>query len=184
MENQKPFCDRLRNEWKHPSEWAEDEWNMFIREKSPFIYKICYNVLGNKTQAEDAAQDAFLRIYKNAGKFTYRTFNKFISWIAKIAKNVSLGHKRAIKSQFKCRNEFASFFGKGLKYNPSDWTPDEKEIDSQKIFKYLPSIISMKYLQDLDHNEISLRLGITPASSRQMLSMAVAKLRKQFGNGG
>lgn len=47
------------------------------------VYNLAYRMLGNAQEAEDAAQEAFLRAYKRLG--TYQPDRKFSNWILSIA---------------------------------------------------------------------------------------------------
>lgn len=52
------------------------------------VYNICYNILGDHHQAEEAAQEVFLQVYKSAGSFRHKS--KVSTWIYRIAVNRSL----------------------------------------------------------------------------------------------
>ena len=52
------------------------------------VYNTCYNLIGNDQQAEEAAQDVFLQVYKSAGSFRFQS--KVSTWIYRIAVNRSL----------------------------------------------------------------------------------------------
>lgn len=58
----------------------------FVERFGQRIFRICFTVLYDcKQNAEDAAQNAFLRIYQNLGKF--RKKSTPFTWIYRIAKN-------------------------------------------------------------------------------------------------
>ena len=52
------------------------------------IYQHCYRMLGNVHEAEDIAQEAFIRAYVNIDSFDER--RKFSSWLYRIATNLSI----------------------------------------------------------------------------------------------
>ncbi len=49
------------------------------------VYNLCYRMLGNSTEAEDAAQDAFLKAYVNLRR--YDPARSFKTWVMSIASN-------------------------------------------------------------------------------------------------
>lgn len=49
------------------------------------VYNLCYRMLGNRVEAEDAAQEAFLRAYVNLQR--YDTSRSFKTWVMSIASN-------------------------------------------------------------------------------------------------
>jgi len=52
------------------------------------VINFCYRMLGNKEDAEDIAQEAFLRAFAAIGRFQPRA--KFSTWLLTIAKNLTL----------------------------------------------------------------------------------------------
>jgi RNA polymerase sigma-70 factor, ECF subfamily len=56
------------------------------------IFAVCYRVLGSTADAEDATQETFLRIARNADR--YRGEAQVSTWIYRIARNVSTDHVR------------------------------------------------------------------------------------------
>ncbi len=49
------------------------------------VYNLCYRMLGNQQEAEDATQETFIRAYTNLTKFN--ADRKFINWVLTIASN-------------------------------------------------------------------------------------------------
>jgi RNA polymerase sigma-70 factor (ECF subfamily) len=52
------------------------------------VFRLCYAMLGDRAQAEDAAQESFLRIWKSLDR--YRGESALGTWIFSIARNVCL----------------------------------------------------------------------------------------------
>ncbi|KHF27387.1 ECF RNA polymerase sigma factor SigW [Anoxybacillus sp. BCO1] len=62
------------------------------------IYQLCYRMLGNRHEAEDATQEAFIRAYVNI--HTYDPTMKFSSWLYRIATNLSIDRMRKKSPMF------------------------------------------------------------------------------------
>ncbi|MBM3244872.1 MAG: RNA polymerase sigma factor [Candidatus Omnitrophica bacterium] len=71
---------------------AMDE--LLRRYKNP-IYHFIFRLTGNSTEAEDIAQEVFLRIHEH--KDNYRPTGKFSTWIFSIAHNLSISRFRKLK---------------------------------------------------------------------------------------
>ena len=56
------------------------------------VYNLCYRMLGNQVEAEDAAQETFLRAYNNLHR--YDSGRRFLNWILSIASNHSIDRLR------------------------------------------------------------------------------------------
>lgn len=59
------------------------------------ILNYCYRMLGDRTDAEDATQDVFVKLYRFIGSFTGQS--AFSTWLYKIASNVCLDFLRKNK---------------------------------------------------------------------------------------
>lgn len=57
------------------------------------IFQIAYSVLGNAADAEEVAQDAFLRAYRRIGDL--RDPEKFRAWVSRIAFRLALNRRRS-----------------------------------------------------------------------------------------
>lgn len=59
-----------------------------VRRHQAVVFTVCYRVLGNREDAEDAAQEAFVRAYGKLESFEGRS--SFKTWMLRLATNVSL----------------------------------------------------------------------------------------------
>lgn len=57
------------------------------------IYAVCFRMLRSKPAAEDAAQETFLRLWKNASKWRPKGA-KFETWLYRVAMNICLDQLR------------------------------------------------------------------------------------------
>lgn len=62
------------------------------------IYAVCFRTLRNRADADDAAQETFLRLWKNAGKWRPRGA-KLETWLYRVAMNVCLDKLRKAKRE-------------------------------------------------------------------------------------
>lgn len=62
------------------------------------VYNLCYRMLGERTEAEDAAQEAFLRAYLNLSR--YDTARSFKTWLLSIASNYCIDRLRRRRLQW------------------------------------------------------------------------------------
>ncbi|MSP62065.1 MAG: sigma-70 family RNA polymerase sigma factor [Myxococcales bacterium] len=63
------------------------------RRYRPRIYALAMHLTGDAHDADDVAQEAFLRAYRSLGEF--RGASEFFTWVYRIAVNLSLNVKRA-----------------------------------------------------------------------------------------
>ncbi len=62
------------------------------------VYNLCYRMLGDSGEAEDAAQEAFLRAYSNLQR--YDTSRSFKTWLLSIASNHCIDRLRRRRMTF------------------------------------------------------------------------------------
>jgi RNA polymerase sigma-70 factor (ECF subfamily) len=67
---------------------VEPGFQDIVEEFGNFVYNLTYRILGNHSDAEEAAQDAFLAAYRNFHRF--RGESKVSTWLYRIATNAAL----------------------------------------------------------------------------------------------
>lgn len=73
------------------------------------IYQLCYRMLGNVHEAEDIAQEAFIRAYVNIDSFDIN--RKFSTWLYRIATNLTIDRIRKKKPDYYLDAEVAGAEG-------------------------------------------------------------------------
>jgi RNA polymerase sigma-70 factor (ECF subfamily) len=129
------------------------------------LYNLGYRMMGNRTEAEDVAQEAFLRAYANLSK--YNPNHKFSTWIYRIATNLCIDRMRKKKADFSLDAELDGVEG-GDMYSrlPSpERTPEQQLVrtetqeEVQAAIAALPenyrAAVILKYLHDMSLQEIA-----------------------------
>jgi RNA polymerase sigma-70 factor (ECF subfamily) len=70
------------------------------------VYSIAYRVVGNKEDAEDIAQDVFLKVYH--GLKTFEQQASFSTWLYRIATNSALDHLEKMRRRRQANSWFFS----------------------------------------------------------------------------
>ncbi len=129
------------------------------------IFHLCYRMLGNRHEAEDMAQEAFVRAFVNIQSFNQS--RKFSTWLYRIATNVCIDRIRKKKPDFFLDAEVSGTDGltlysqihrKGKAPEAEVETLELQEIVQREISR-LPDIyrvvIVLRYMDDLSLKEIS-----------------------------
>lgn len=74
-----------------------DSFEILVERYKRIIYNTAYRMMGNKEEAEDVSQEAFLRIYNSLAK--YNPEYKFTTWALKITTNLCLDSLRKRKGE-------------------------------------------------------------------------------------
>jgi RNA polymerase sigma-70 factor (ECF subfamily) len=62
------------------------------------VFNLCYRMLGNPQDAEDASQEAFIRAFRSIRR--YDPDRKFLTWLLSIAANYCIDQHRRVKPAF------------------------------------------------------------------------------------
>ena len=68
-----------------------------VAENQRRVFQIVYSVLGNRADAEEVAQEAFLRAYRNF--HSLRDAERFQGWINRMAFRLALNRQRGMRRQ-------------------------------------------------------------------------------------
>src|SRR5262245_17433966 len=71
------------------------EFEAQLLESSRLAFRIAYGVLRHREDAEDVAQEALTKAYRNFGSLRER--NRFRPWLVRIVWRLAIDHKRACK---------------------------------------------------------------------------------------
>ncbi|GAE37126.1 RNA polymerase sigma factor SigW [Halalkalibacter akibai] len=154
------------------------------------VFQVAYRMVGNMHEAQDIAQEAFLRAYTNIDSFDLN--RKFSTWLFRIATNVAIDRLRKKKPDFYLQEEVRG--SDGLTYE-SQLASDEESVDDQVVklerqewvqdeINQLPTkyrtIIILRYIEDLSIKEISEVLDIPPSTVKTRIHRGREALRKRM----
>ena len=74
-----------------------EAFTLIVERYQGMVYSVAYNVLGNHTDAEDAAQEAFLRCYRKLPQ--YRSEATFSTWLFRLALTAAVDYRRRERSR-------------------------------------------------------------------------------------
>jgi RNA polymerase sigma-70 factor (ECF subfamily) len=154
------------------------------------VYQICYRMLGNRHEAEDAAQEAFIRAFVNINTFNQDL--KFSTWLFRIATNLCIDKIRKKKPDYYLDAEVSGTDGLNLYSQIASETElPEDELETlelqeevQKEILKLPdkyrTVIVLKYIEELSLNEISQILNLPLGTVKTRIHRGRDALRQQL----
>jgi RNA polymerase sigma-70 factor (ECF subfamily) len=156
------------------------------------LYRVCYRMLGNKHEAEDIAQEAFVRAFVNI--HTFDTKRKFSTWLYRIGTNLCIDRIRKKKPDYFLDAEVAGAEGLNMysQIASTDVLPEDEvlKMEMQERVQYeisrLPdkyrAVIVLKYMEDLPLQEISDILDMPLGTVKTRIHRGREALRKQLSN--
>lgn len=171
-------------------------FHALIRPVERSVFVMLFMLLRNETDAEDAAQETFIKVYRNL--HTFRGESKFGTWVLSIARNEGLGwlRKRASRPE----ESFEAALDSNGDESSGDFTPalltDWREVPLEALERTqlreclcraildLPPIyrdvVQLRDIDELDVQEAATVLGITPGSVKVRLHRARTMLQKKL----
>ena len=166
-----------------------------IRPYERGVFLAAASILGNDADAEDAAQEAFLKAYRNLARF--RQESKFSTWLIQIAINDAKMKLR------KDRRHLYKSIDAGQETNEGDYIPtdfaDWREIPSEALeqgelrqalnsaLKSLPekyrTVFVLRDLQQMSIAETAKALGISEENVKTRTSRARLQMRDRLAPG-
>jgi len=154
--------------------------------------QICYRILQDREEADEAVQETMLRVYRGL-----RTFNgryQLQAWVARIATNVSLDMVRA-RSRRPQRDPSKPDISddKGLVISLTEDTSEavERFLDQEEIRQILASIpdhhrkaLMLREFEGRSHEEIGDALGVTPHQAKALIHRAKKSFRRAWDQSG
>ncbi|HWJ79025.1 MAG TPA: RNA polymerase sigma factor SigW [Niallia sp.] len=154
------------------------------------VFQICYRMLGNRHEAEDIAQEAFIRAYVNIQRFNIEL--KFSTWLYRIATNLCIDRIRKKKPDYYLDAEVPGTDGLNM-YSQiaAEGRLPEDDVESLELqamiqleISKLPekyrSVIVLKYIEELSLNEISEILELPLGTVKTRIHRGREALRKQL----
>lgn len=165
-----------------------EAFHELIRPYERNVYLMALSLLHNEAEAEDVAQEAFIKAYRNLGRF--RSESRFSTWLIAIALNEARARLR--RKQPRLTDSIDDPDGSVVPAQLTDWreipseTLERQEMRSliRRALSALPltyrEVFVLRELEERNVKETAETLGITVASVKMRLHRARMMLQKQL----
>ncbi len=154
-------------------------FNEIIHRHQDTAWRVAYRFLGDSAEAEDIAQEAFLRILTSAPR--YRSTASFSTYLYRIVSRLCIDNAR--KKRPLCVDTLPEL----VDSSPDpETTLDLKNRDAliRKTLDALPSrqrmAVILKYYEELSYADIAWTMGVTVKAVERMLDRARKALRSSL----
>ena len=169
-----------------------EAFKVMVDRYQALVLNTCYDLLGNRQDAEDVSQEVFFQVYKSVNKF--RGEAKLSTWLYRIAVNRSLNFVRDHK-RFRWLKSLSSLLedeGKRVEEVPASDSdrPDvelkmkEREVLLQKAIDSLPENQRAAFVlhthEGLSYQEIAEVLQLPLSSAGSLIHRAKLNLQKKL----
>ncbi len=141
------------------------------------MFNTAFRIIGERTEAEDVLQEAFVNAFKNLS--SYRGDATFGAWLKKIVINKALSALQKSKKDLLIMTE--SEDRDVVDDAPHDAEPAYHTADIKRAIRELPTgfrtVLSLYLFEGYDHQEISEILDISESTSKTQYKRAKDKLK-------
>ncbi len=156
-----------------------------VEEHQRMVYRIAYSLLRNHHDAEDAAQETFVRVWRAAGKLAQVDDRK--AWVARIAWNAATDRLRkqpppSVEMEALARS-VRHGAAKGASAEEVAAGAEMQSLMGALVAGLPPKlrrVIELSTVEELDHAEIGRILGLPPPAVRTRLFEARRLLRDKL----
>ncbi|MBI4978255.1 MAG: sigma-70 family RNA polymerase sigma factor [Spirochaetes bacterium] len=155
---------------------AEHGFTLLVKRYTQSVFNLCYSYMGNRTDADDAAQEVFLKIYRHIGGFKKKA--KLSTWIYRIAINTCLNALRSRSRRMQHVNSDDVEIASHDKAIDAVETEHRIHTAIAKLPTDYRSIVVLREYEHKDYREIAEILACSIGSVSSRLSRARDMLRR------
>lgn len=166
-------------------------FHALVERHRPMVYRVAYRFAGNHHDADDIAQDVFIKVFQSLARF--RQDAQFTSWLYRIAMNACIDHRRRQTPHLVNRDmedpALALESAAAEEPGPEDRAAGvELGAAMQAAVDRLPPrqrlIFVMRHYEGLKLHEIASALGLQDGTVKRQLHSAVHRLRRVLATHG
>ena len=183
------MSDPTTLEWVNAAlEGNQDAFADIVSAYQDSVYNLCYRMLGERSEAEDAEQEAFLRAYLNLTR--YDPARSFKTWLLSIASNYCIDRLRRRRLQWMSLDDEPVADRLALHSNDPEPEPatlnKEQSIAIQALLHELSpdyrAVVVLRYWYDYSYAEIADIMDTTESAVKSRLFRARQALADKLGS--
>lgn len=175
--------DPERLQLEHARNGDLDAFSALVERYSARVYGVCFSYLGNRQDAEDCAQETFVKAFRAIAD--YQFLSSFYTWIYRIAANTCMDFRRrqskhaTISLDEAMETDDSQVFWQVPDRGP---LPDELAIQAEtrqliregiaQLPDFLREIIVLRDLEGLSYHELASLLNLSEGTVKSRLSRA------------
>lgn len=154
-------------------------WELLVQQYQTAVFRLAYLLLGDQSEAEDIAQEAFVRAWGALDRFD--NARPLRPWLLQITANLARNKRRSL-------SRYLSALRRVVALTPdqhqTDATLDKLQFDAQTLWQAIQrlnitdqEVVYMRYFLELSEAEMAEALGVAPGTVKSRLHRAMERLR-------
>jgi RNA polymerase sigma-70 factor, ECF subfamily len=172
------FPTALPTAFTRAREGDHDAFAELIERHESMVYSLAWNFFGDRSRAEEIAQDVFLQLYRNL--HTIESDSHLLFWLRQVTT------RRCIDVTRRTRLKAVSLDDAGELH--AELKPVDPFLDRRlrQLVQELPdtqrAVVTLRYQEDLDPSEICRIVGMPVNTVKSHLHRALVALRRKLEN--
>jgi len=161
-------------------------WEQIVRQHWRKVFNVAYKFVGKHDEAEDLAQEIFLKLFKSLDTFDRRA--NFQTWLISVSRNLCIDHYRSVRKE---RETIDRDVDAGeLSPASSDTGPYAalEHSDRRQLLRHaldglaptLRSAVMLRDIHELSYQEIAERLGLPEGTVKSRINRGRLELARQI----
>jgi len=153
----------------------EVAWAHLVSQHQEAVFRLAYLILGDVAEAEEVAQDAFVRAYLSLHKFD--TTRPFRPWLMQIARNSARNRHRSLRRYAAAVKNWWQFKGMEAYVMPNQEDAHLLWQAVQQLPTVAQELVYLRYFLGLSEAETAVTLNIAPGTVKSRSHRALKRLR-------
>jgi RNA polymerase sigma-70 factor (ECF subfamily) len=160
----------------------EQAFDLLVEAHRRDVYRLAYRLLGNHADADDLAQEVFLRIYRSLGRF--RGEASLRTWITRITLNLVTDRRRELGIRRQTSLEALSAAD-----HPAEAGKESRVLEEEILRKAVGRLpkrqretLILRVFQEMKFHEIAAVMGCTVGTAKANFFHALRGLRQRVGS--
>jgi len=157
-------------------------FQILVERHRRMVYRVAYQFAGNHHDADDIAQEVFIKVYRSLDRF--RRDAQFTSWLYRIAMNACIDHRRRHDGRAEDEGtQLALASAHAVDPDPESraYAGELGRVLRAAVDRLPPRqrlIFVMRHFEDLKLLDIARALGLAEGTVKRQLHAAVHRLRR------
>jgi RNA polymerase sigma-70 factor (ECF subfamily) len=157
-------------------------WEDLVRQHQEAVFRLAYLLLGDADDAEDAAQEAFIRAFQTLNRFD--PSRSLRPWLLRITANLAHNRRRTIGRYLAALQRLVQAAPEPVTVPNVPGEHVQQQEEAQALWRAVrrlrqadQEVIYLRYFLELSVAETAQALGVAPGTVKSRLSRALGRLR-------
>lgn len=154
---------------------------VLVRRHSERFYRVAYRFSGNRTEAEDIVQEAFIKLWEKPDMWKEDRKTAFTTWFYRVLVNLCLDYQK--KKPLPLEDD--SWVSDNRDTHEEEMLMDEKQFFLEAQIRSLPerqrTALNLCFYEELSNQEAADIMGINLKALQSLIMRAKTTLRERIG---